>query len=92
MIKLDVSNKTCVVRNPCIYRNLLGITKNVNFYTLLTGYDADGGVYGDDYDLGVGPVVSYGDYFNKYHGFKIIDNRFSYGGHGEKISKLNNQL
>ncbi|XP_071160958.1 uncharacterized protein [Mytilus edulis] len=38
-------------------------------------------VYGDDYDLGVGSVVSYGDYFNKYHGFKISDSRFSYGGH-----------
>ncbi|XP_071159501.1 uncharacterized protein [Mytilus edulis] len=45
------------------------------------GYDVDGGVYGDDYDLGVGSVVSYGDYFNKYHGFKISDSRFSYGGH-----------
>ncbi|XP_063425666.1 uncharacterized protein LOC134709435 [Mytilus trossulus] len=39
------------------------------------------GVYGNDYDIGVGSVVSYGDYFNKYHGFKISDSRFSYGGH-----------
>lgn len=41
------------------------------------------GVYGNDYDIGIGSVVSYDDYFNKYHGFKISDSRFSYGGHGE---------
>ncbi|XP_063427254.1 uncharacterized protein LOC134710785 [Mytilus trossulus] len=31
--------------------------------------------------FGVGHLVSYLDYYKKYHGFKISHNRFSYGGH-----------
>ncbi|XP_052105693.1 uncharacterized protein LOC127738469 [Mytilus californianus] len=54
---------------------------NQNLFAVYPGdYDYDGAVYGDDYDIGVGSVVSYLDYCNKFHGFKISDNRFSYGG------------
>ncbi|CAC5391130.1 unnamed protein product [Mytilus coruscus] len=36
--------------------------------------------YGTSYGGGLGHVVSYLDYYKKFHGFKISHNRFSYGG------------
>ncbi|XP_063427256.1 uncharacterized protein LOC134710787 [Mytilus trossulus] len=38
--------------------------------------------------FGVGHLVSYLDYYKKYHGFKISHNRFSYGGKGKQVSKF----
>ena len=38
---------------------------------------------GDVYGIGSPSVVSYLDYCNKFHGFKISNSRFTFGGIGE---------
>lgn len=30
-----------------------------------------------------GPLISYNDYYNRYHGFRIVDSRFYYNGLGK---------
>ena len=62
-----------------------------NCLPLLTAYRYNDGsktviikhpLYGDDY------AVSYVDYCNKFHGFKISSSRFSYAGQGEEILEI----
>ncbi|XP_071160955.1 uncharacterized protein [Mytilus edulis] len=43
-------------------------------------------VYGGGYHLGDSHVVTYMDYYKKYHGFKISHSRFTYGGKGKAVS------
>ena len=59
---------------------------------ILTAYDYVGSpktvvlkhsALGDVYGIGSPSVVSYLDYSNKFHGFKISNSRFTFGGIGE---------
>ncbi|XP_071159487.1 uncharacterized protein [Mytilus edulis] len=58
-----------------------GRLRKINLFAVYSGgYDSDDSDDSDDYTVGSGSVISYLDYCNRYHGFKIKNSRFSYGG------------